>query len=142
MLWGIGAAILVTWVYIFFGREWLVSKWPDKFSVIHSIEDKLWERSRTLLAARIYWVGGIILFIHDSMAMSDLVDWTPIIGQFSELFPEKYRNLVVTTWPVATGILFEALRWMTTQSVEASRETQIEEIQMGVSGRSPEEGGG
>jgi hypothetical protein len=128
----IGIFILLVWIYIFFAREWFVAKFPDQFSVIHRIEDKLWDRSRTLLAARVYWMGGLILFIHDSIAQSGYIDWQPIIGQVAEMFPESWRPLVGSMWPVATGVLFEALRWMTTQSVEGNRQEEITKIEEAV----------
>ena len=41
---------------------------------------------------------------------------------------ERYRDLFVTIWPVATGGLFEYLRWITTKSVEENKEEKAAEL--------------
>ena len=112
----IGVTIFVVWFYILFVREWMVAKWPDQVGWWHTIEDNLWAESRTILGARLYWVGGAIIALHDLAAAAG-VDWTPILTQLTTLIPEQYRGLALAAAIAITGLLFEYLRRQTTTSI-------------------------
>jgi len=112
-----GIAVLVLWIYILFVREWLVDRWPDQFKWWHEqVEDKLWDRSRTILTARLYWVGSIVIALHEFFAQYGM-DWTPITQEISKLIPEQYRGLALALMLGLTGIAFEWLRRVTTESL-------------------------
>ncbi len=74
----------------------------------------LWDKSRSILASRLYWLGGAILAIHEVLANSG-VDLTPVTDQLTAFIPERWRGLAMAVWLVSTGLLFEWLRHITTQ---------------------------
>ncbi len=105
-----GIVIVVVWSYILFVREWLVAKWPDTFKWWHEqVEDRLWARSRAILVARLYWVGGIVIGIHELVAASGY-DVTPLLHEIAKFIPEKYQPLALAAFLGVTGIAFEWLR--------------------------------
>lgn len=111
-----GATIIAAWAYILFIREWLVANWPDRFGWWHQLEDTLWAKSRTLLIARLYTIGGIVVAIHDALASAGL-DWTPLTTQITNaigFIPENLRALALGLFLMLTGIAFEKLRQWTT----------------------------
>lgn len=110
------AVVLLAWLYILLIRELLVEVWPDKFARWHQIEDRLWSRSRTLLIARLYIVGSIIIAIHDAIAAQS-VNWTPLITQITATIPEPYRPIALAIWLAVTGLAMEWLRRHTTGTV-------------------------
>lgn len=106
---GVTVVVLV-WVYIVFLRERLLEgTW------IHRIEDKLWAKSRQILIARLYVVGGIVVFVHDYLAAQGF-DYTPITQQITDRVPEKYRPFALLVYFGLTGLLYEWLRRTTTSS--------------------------
>lgn len=112
----LGVIVFVVWAYILFIRGWMLRKWPDQVGRWQTIEDYLWARSRTILGARLYWVSGVIIALHD-MAAAAGVDVTPITTQLSEFIPPAYRGLALSIGLAATGVLFEYLRRVTTVPV-------------------------
>jgi hypothetical protein len=112
----IGVVIFVVWAYVLFGRSWMLEKWPDQVGYWHTIEDNLWAKSRTILSARLYWVGGVIIALHD-LAGAAGIDVTPITSQISNLIPEQYRGLAIALASIVTGLLFEYMRRTTTVAV-------------------------
>lgn len=114
--WFVITGTVLVWLYVLFIREWMVERWPEKFTRWHAMEDMLWAKSRTILGARLYWVGGIVVAIHD-MAASLGMDWTPIMTQITAMIPERYRELAAMTAVIATGLLFEYLRRITTTAL-------------------------
>jgi hypothetical protein len=112
----IGVTIFIVWFYILFGRGWMLAKWPDQVGWWHTIEDNLWAKSRTILGARLYWVGGAVIALHDLAAAAG-VDFTPILTQLGEFIPPAYRGLALSAAIALTGILFEYLRRTTTVPV-------------------------
>ena len=73
---------------------------------------RLIDRSRTLLIARLYWLGGIFIAIHDKLAEYGF-DVTPLITQVSDFIPENYRPLALAAFLALTGLAFEWLRRVT-----------------------------
>jgi hypothetical protein len=112
----LGVIIFMVWSYILFIRVWMLSKWPDQVGWWHTIEDNLWAKSRTILGARLYWVSGAIIALHDLAAAAG-IDVTPITTQLSEFIAPEYRGLALSAGLAATGILFEYLRRVTTVPV-------------------------
>lgn len=104
--------IVVAWAYILL-RHPLLDRFP-RLQAWHQIEDRLWANSRTLLIARLYTLGGIIIAIHDGLAQSG-VNVTPILEQITSFLPEKYRPLGLALWVVLTGVVFEWLRHATSK---------------------------
>ena len=66
--------VFLTWAYIFFGRPLLMNRFPTLWSYIDPVENWLVDCSRTLIVARLYWIGGILIAIHDSLASYGM-DW-------------------------------------------------------------------
>jgi hypothetical protein len=117
------AVVALAWIYILFVRELLVEMWPAKFARWHAVEDKLWDRSRTLLIARLYIAGSIIIAVHDALAAQGAIDWTPLITQITSVVPEPYRPIALAVWLALTGVAMEWLRRTTTGTV-AERKIQ------------------
>lgn len=114
MLAFIGVIVVAIIAYMWFLRPILAQKHPELFAKIDAIEAILIDRSRTILASRLYWVGGAVLAIHDGLAATS-VDWTPIASQLAALVPDKYSGLILPIGMVLTGLLFEWLRKKTSQ---------------------------
>ncbi len=114
----IAIVIIVAWTYILFIREWLEARYPTSFytRVIHHTEDVLWANSRTILVSRLYWVGAIIVALHDLAAQAGL-DWTPLVSQVAAFVPPQYQPLALSAFLFLTGIAFEWLRRKTTTPV-------------------------
>lgn len=112
----LGVIIFIVWAYILFIRGWILTKWPDQVGPWLAIEDNLWAKSRTILGARLYWVGGVIVGLHD-LAGAAGIDVTPITSQLSEFIPPAYRGLALSLGLAMTGVLFEYLRRRTTVPV-------------------------
>lgn len=117
-----GVVIVVVWAYILWVREWLEARFPDSFytKIIHHGEDWLWSNSRTILAARLYWVGGIFVALHDMLAASGF-DVTPFTTEVANLLPEKYRPLALAGLLMVTGIAFEWLRRATVEPLASKQ---------------------
>ena len=115
----IGVVTFIVWVYILFVREWLDKHFQGTWYAWwhENVEDVLWAKSRTILASRLYWVGGIIIAVHDIAANAG-VDWTPFVNQLSIWIPEQYRGLALSGCFIFTGIAFELLRRVTTQAIQ------------------------
>ena len=111
-----GLIVVALVAYMTFVRPILAQKYPDLFTKLDEIEKLLIQRSRTLLASRLYWIGGLVLAFHDGLAGVG-VDWTPIVDQVSQMIPTQYRSLAAAMVMVGTGLLFEWLRHKTTQSL-------------------------
>ena len=101
--------IVLAWLYIWVARPWLANRYPEVWQVIDKIEAWLIDRSRTLLIARLYWLGGIFIAIHDKLAEYGF-DVTPLITQVSDFVPENYRALALAAFLALTGLAFEWLR--------------------------------
>jgi hypothetical protein len=112
----LGVIIFVVWSYILFIRGWMLAKWPDRVGWLFTIDNELWAKSRTILGARLYWVGGAVVALHD-LAGAAGIDVTPITTQLAAYIPEQYRGLALSVGVIATGVLFEYLRRRTTVPV-------------------------
>jgi len=108
--------VSLAWAYIFLGRPLLRDHYPQLWSYIDRVEDWLVDRSRTLIVARLYWIGGIIIAIHDTLASYGM-DWTPLVNEVTNLVPEQYRALALAGFLAATGVAFEWLRRVTRESL-------------------------
>jgi hypothetical protein len=112
-----GIIIFVIWAYVLFLRPQLVKWYPEFFASINQIEYRLWNNSRTIISARLYWVGGVLVAVHDFIAQQS-ADMTPFLSEAGNLIPEKYRPLALSGFLIVTGALFEWLRRVTTQPLE------------------------
>jgi hypothetical protein len=110
-----GLLIFAVWFYILFVRPFLIDRFPP-FGKFAAVERALFDRSRTILAARMYWIGGALLGIQQIAASAGL-DATPIINEAAKMIPEQYRGLVVAVALFITGLSFEWLRKKTTTPV-------------------------
>ncbi len=113
----LGVIILVIWIYVIFVRNWLESKFPDEYGWLNKTERMLWDKSRTILVARFYWLAGLLVGLQQ-LAASAGVDVTPFVTQLSEYIPEGYRGLAISLSMIVTGVGFEYLRKLTTNPVE------------------------
>lgn len=110
----------LVWSYILWGRPFLASRFPVLFRTIYEIEASLWSRSRTILIARLYWVGGALIAIHDALAGLGL-DWTPVVQQVTRYVPAELQPFALAAFLAVTGASFEWLRRVTTASVEEGK---------------------
>ena len=106
--------VFLAWAYIFFGRPLLMNRFRTLWGYIDPVEDWLVDRSRTLIVARLYWIGGIVIAIHDTLASYGM-DWTPLVNEVTNLIPEQYRALALAGFLAATGAAFVPT-WKTTSS--------------------------
>lgn len=124
--------IFVSWFYILFVREWAVSRWPDHFGPWYKLEEWLWLNSRQILIARLYWVGGILIGLHETLAQQGF-DVTPFLVQIEEYIPERWRPMlapfIIPVFLGATGVLIEWLRRITTEPLDAKvdRESSVQQ---------------
>ena len=112
------AAVILIWVYILFVREWLAheSPWASYFQWLHALEDTLWDRSRTILVGRAYWLGGIVIALQ-SLITEAGIDTTPLLTEVGKLIPEQWRSLALGLFLFATGIAITWLRKRTTKAL-------------------------
>jgi hypothetical protein len=113
--------VFLAWAYIFFGRPFLRERYPKMWSYIDPVEDWLVDRSRTLIVARLYWIGGIVIAIHDTLASYGM-DWTPLVNEVTNLIPEQYRALALAGFLALTGVAFDWLRHVTGESLASKKE--------------------
>lgn len=111
--------IFIVWAYVLFIMDWMFARWPDQVGWWRKMEDTLWAQSKTILTARLYWIGGVIVFLHDLAAQAG-IDVTPITNELSNFIPEKYRPLALAGFLMVTGIMFEYLRRITSTPVGES----------------------
>ena len=108
-------------LYSFVARPWLRAR-PScawLWAKIDAVEAALWQRSRTILWARLYTVAGAVLAVYDVAAPA----LASLIGlPWETLLPERYRSLApfISGGLVVTGQLFERLRKMTEAPVDAA----------------------
>ena len=112
----LGVLIVVGWGYIFFLRPVLKKRYPATWEIIDRVEATLWDRSRTMLSARLYWLSGALVSIHELGAAAGL-DWTPFTDAVGGLVPEQWRGLLVGGILIVTGLLFAWLRKVTTEAL-------------------------
>ena len=108
--------VFLAWAYIFFGRPLLMNRFPTLWGYIDPVERWLVDHSRTLIIARLYWIGGIVIAIHDTLASYGM-DWTPLVNEVTNLVPEQYRALMLAGFLALTGVAFEWLRRVTRESL-------------------------
>lgn len=114
-----GIVIFVGWAYVLFIRPQLIKSFPNTFGKFVAAEGVLFAKSRTILIARIYSIGGIILAIHGFVLTSG-TDTTAFVTELGKLIPEQYRALALSGFLFATGLGFEWLRRVTTGGVGTS----------------------
>jgi hypothetical protein len=110
LIW-IGIAIALVWAYILWGRAYII-KYSATAAAFISTVDGLYARSRTILVARGYWIVGLVIGIHDSLAEAGF-DWTPLTTQISDaltIIPVNMRPWALSSFFIITGIVFEWLR--------------------------------
>ena len=72
------------------------------------LEAALWQKSRTMLFARLYQLAGLLVTVEAAMAESG-IDWLPLIP-----IPDQYKIYVgPVLW--LTGLLFAKLRSITSE---------------------------
>lgn len=117
--WALLATAAVVTLYWFGLRPWLRSQpaLAGVWVVVDKAEAALWARSRTILAARLMWIPGALVGLHDAVAALG-VDWAPFTTQVLQLVPEAYRPLLPPLCAILVGLLFEHLRKLTTKPLE------------------------
>ncbi len=88
---------------------------------LEPVEAFLWDRSRTILLARLIWVPGTLLSLHDAILPAfGLVNWTPISASLLLQLgvPEQFHAAAVLMFTTLLTQGFEALRKVTTGPVE------------------------
>jgi hypothetical protein len=114
----LGIVIILAWIYVLFLRPYLVAKYPA-FGKFSAIEQTLFDKSRTILASRLYSIGGALVALQ-AMAASAGLDVTPIVQELAKWIPEGYRSLAVGIFLFLTGLAFEWLRKVTDGPVGSS----------------------
>ena len=116
-------------VYVFLLRPWVRRQpWAATFFAwADPVEARLWARSRAILVARLYWLGGLVLGAHESLAaFIGGQDWTPVLVRLFRQIPDDLRPLVITMsiagFATITGALIEWLRRVTVKPVESGKE--------------------
>jgi hypothetical protein len=102
--------------YAFWLHGWLrqlpaLAPYYDWFD---GIAAKLWARSRTILSARLYWIAGTLIGLHDFVVpilLSSGFEWQAFV-------PPEYQRFYPLVM-IATGALFEALRRVTREPLDA-----------------------
>lgn len=102
------AAVAV--IYAFWIRRWLKQHpvFKPYYDWVEPIEAKLWVKSRTVLSARLYWVAGTLIGLHDFVVpiiLSSGLDWQSFV-------PPEYQRFYPLVM-IGTGLLFEWLRRVT-----------------------------
>jgi hypothetical protein len=102
--------------YAFWLRAWLRKQpaFAPYYDWIDGIAARLWAKSRTILSARLYWIAGTLMGLHDFVV--------PILlssGFESQAFvPPEYQRFYPLVM-IATGLLFECLRRVTREPLDA-----------------------
>jgi hypothetical protein len=109
-------AIVVVWGFVLFLRPYLITKYPA-YGKYAETETALFNKSRTILISRLYWIGGLLIGIQ-SLAASAGLNITPFIDELSKAIPEGYRPLAIAAFLFVTGVCFEWLRKNTTSPIE------------------------
>jgi hypothetical protein len=116
LAWSLLGLLAVAIIYWFGLRPWLrsVPALAGVWERLDKVEAVLWQRSRTLLAAKLLWIPSALIAAHDFIA-AVAVDWTPLTQRFLDLFPAPYRPLVLPVALALVGKLFAWLRTLTTK---------------------------
>jgi hypothetical protein len=107
-------------VYVFLVRPAIreMPAFDPFFDWIEPYERVLWAKSRTILVGRLYWLGGLLLTLHDTLG-SLALDWTPLVARALAGVPDDIRPLVmslaVAGFVSVTGFLFNHLRKVTSE---------------------------
>ena len=125
MLWLLVVACLIVMLlaYVFILRPRIreLPAFDPFFDWIEPYEQALWAKSRTILVGRLYWLGGLILTLHDTLG-SLALDWTPLIARALAGVPDDMRPLVmslaVAGFVSVTGCIFNHLRKVTSEPLE------------------------
>lgn len=118
---GVLTPIVAILVYAMVGRAWLKSKtWTvGFFSKIEPVEIALYRKSETLLVGRLLSIGGVLVTLYDTAAVSFAsLDLTPITSRLLSGVPEDMRGLVVSATFAAIGLLMSWLRKRVSQPIE------------------------
>lgn len=109
-LWAAIAFLTVLVVYfVWGGREAAKKRFPDFFAKIEPIEIILWEKSETILFARLKIIAGVLLTLLTQLGTIDLTPLMPLV-------PEKYQGIAQVAFNAlpmiltALGVIDERLR--------------------------------
>lgn len=111
---------IILW-YAITGRRWLKTKsWAQGyFNFVEPIEIALYRKSETILVGRLLWLGGSIVTLYDTAAVSfSSLDLTPLTSRVLAKVPEDMRGLVVSASFAALGLLMNWLRKQVSQPIE------------------------
>ena len=101
-------------LYAFVLRRFVKSWFPSFFAWLEPIEAKLWAKSRTILLARLTWLGGLVA---GAANMTAGVDWTSVLSQLVSHLPagaQPYASSLIVPLAISViGGLFEWLRRIT-----------------------------
>lgn len=122
-LWIFLAVLSLVAVYVFVLRDKLraMPAFAPFYAWIEPIEAKLWAKSRTLFLARLVWVPGALLTIHDFlMPALGLIDWNPMSASFllSIGIPAQFHAATMVAATTALARVFEWLRKVTGQPLD------------------------
>lgn len=124
LFWVIAVLLAMASFYIIVGRPWLKRQaWAAPFfDFIEPLEIRLWQKSETLLAARLLSWGAGMVAIYDAVSVfaAPLIglDWTPVTAQLLIHIQPEMRPIVVTSAFSLLGALIEWLRRCTTKPLE------------------------
>lgn len=120
----VAALVAAAMIYVFWFREWARERfaWFDAFlDVVEPVERHLWHKSRTVFLARLLWVPGALLTVHDLiLPFAGLIDWNPIVGRLLTQagVPESMHAVALSLSITLMARGFETLRKVTTEPLE------------------------
>lgn len=122
-LWMLLAVVVLVLVYAFFLRDILrESAWFGWFyRWIEPIEAKLWQKSRTVLVARLVWVPSALITVHDFLLPAlGLINWNPISTRLllDVGIPTDFHAAAMAAFTALIGKVFLELRKVTTEPLE------------------------
>jgi hypothetical protein len=106
--------ILLGWIYVFWWRDFALKTWPKQTLKLRGWTWTLWKDSRTILIARLYWVGALVLGAYDLAVSTGIDPAYSMSGVLMQYLPEQYRSLAISGFLFITGAGIEWLRRQTT----------------------------
>lgn len=107
----LGVVIIVLWVYILWGRRFVLARFPW----IGEIEYKLFSSSRTILTGIGLKLGGLVIALHEFLVAQGY-DETSIFTQVQDYIPEKYKPYAPILFGVLLILIGQAVNWLRNQT--------------------------
>lgn len=125
MIWLVVAAILaVVSLYVFWLRTILraMPAFAPFYAWIEPVEALLWAKSRTVFLARLVWVPGALVTLHDFvLPYFGAVNWDPVSTKLllALHIPTDFHAAAMTVFTMALAQAFDRLRHVTVDPLGA-----------------------